>query len=216
MLTLEKESPVFETNANLTGIQSFSLIKSAITPGGKRAYVYKRSRKDGGLFGFEVFVPHILKAGHVQKFPNGVTKTMADDTEIYPSKTAFGKTAWFCVNERHAERRFNSLMNITIDMTNTNNPISPEDVSTETPVQIENDNNNNTTPGRRGRPKGARPVLVMPDGEFSITELAVKNKVEYTTAVVFLKDGEASGIVNRTRTERRNAKGKPTQLFRKV
>ena len=58
--------------------------------------------------------------------------------------------------------------------------------------------------------------LVLLDGEFSVKDLAEKNGVEYPIASVFLKEQETIGLVKRTRTERRAAKGKETQLFSKV
>ena len=58
--------------------------------------------------------------------------------------------------------------------------------------------------------------LILFDGEFSVKELAEKNGVQYPIASVFLKEQEASGLVKRTREERRNPKGPMTQLFSKV
>ena len=64
--------------------------------------------------------------------------------------------------------------------------------------------------------RSPKKVLILLDGEFSVKELAEKNGVDYPIASIFLKEQESAGLVKRTRTERRAAKGKETQLFSKV
>lgn len=116
MITLEKE---FETNANASGTQTFRQIKAGTRvhtnkrtkeQSTQNVYIYERIMKDGKIFGYEVVIPGIIKGGTEQKFPNGVTKTIEDDTEMYPGASSFGRTAWFLSNEARAEDCFNEVL----------------------------------------------------------------------------------------------------------
>ena len=82
----------------------------------------------------------------------------------------------------------------------------------ESNVQV----NQATEPKSVVRHNSNRESLQLPDGEFSVKELAQKNNVEYVTASQFVKEQETNGIVKRTRTERRAPKGPETQLFQKI
>ena len=203
MITLD-QTPTFETNADAAGLQKFSFVKKATAPDGKNVYIFKRER-GGILFGFEAFTPTVLKAGTVQKFPNGVTKTIPADIELYPSKTKFGKTAWYCATLDRAEHWFQFLI--------TKGTPAAEPVAEDPAEEVEVIS---VSPKKFGRAKNERPALIIPDTEFSCNELAELNKVEYPIAATFLREGEASKIVKRTRTERRQARGRETQLYSKV
>lgn len=74
------------------------------------AAIYERSR-NGKIFDYEVFIIKVDPKGKVQKFPNGTTNTLEDDTEKYPSNNQFGHIAWACVNLEAANRRFEMLQN---------------------------------------------------------------------------------------------------------
>lgn len=126
MITLEKE---FETNANSTGLQTFRQVKVGVRKVVNRrtkeardqnVYVYQRITKDGSTFGFEVVVPHVLKSGTVQKFPNGTTREIADDTEMYPGASQFGTLGWFCANQDRAEELFDELIQESVSDSESN------------------------------------------------------------------------------------------------
>lgn len=196
----------FKTNANGLGVMNFKMIRRGVNPAGKAVYIYFRSRLDGRPFNYEVFIPSITKAGTIQKFPNGSTRTIEDDTENYPGASSFGRTAWECYSLRHSERRYNDLMNTNVEVESIED--EPEEkVIIESAVD---------SVKHRGRPKGIRPVLTIPDSNFSVNELAELNKVEYITASVFVKDAIAAKQIQFVRTERRNVKGKPTNIYNKV
>lgn len=205
MLTLEKDSPEFETNANQTGVQQFLLVKKGTTPDGKNVYIYQRTHsvgeRLGKIFGFEVIIPNIKKAG-TYPLPGGKTITYNEDFEEYPGASLFGKRAWFFSNLQSAEKRFETLTSVPV--------AEPEDTTEPDPVP------ESTEPKRRGRPKAERPPLELLVGEFSVKELAEKNKVDYPIAFVFLKEQVAAGAVKLTRTERRAARGPETQLYQKI
>lgn len=206
MLTLDVTDSVFETNANQTGNQRFEMVKKG-SAGDKNVYIYRRTflegPRAGKVFAYEVFIPKVLKAGTIQKFPGGKEILIEQDTEEYANgaKTDFGKRAWFCASLERAEARFDQLTQIQI-----------EDSNEETESEVEVDN----SPRVRGRPKADRPVLTLPVIEFSVKELAEANKVDYPVAFLFLKEMEEAGKVLRTRQERRAVKGKPTQLFKAI
>ena len=116
MITLEKE---FETNANATGTQTFRQIKAGTRvhvnkrtkeQSNQNVYIYQRIDKEGKTFGFEVVIPNVVKGGTVQKFPNGTTKEIEDDTEMYPGASSFGRTGWFLTSEARAEDMFDEIM----------------------------------------------------------------------------------------------------------
>lgn len=119
MITLEKE---FQTNANQTGLQTFRQIKQGTRSVTNRrtkesrkqnVYVYVRIKSDkmgDKVFGYEVVIPQVKKAG-TYPLPGGGTQTYEDDTEMYPGASVFGQFAWFCISEAQAENVFDGLIN---------------------------------------------------------------------------------------------------------
>ena len=198
----------FETNANASGLHTFRQIKSGVTLTGKPVYIYERlfatGEKQGKTFGFEVVVPSIKKAG-TYALPGGKTITYEEDFLEYPGASKFGKSAWSYPAHlpEAAQAKFKLLTEAPIELV--------ELVDSDEPVAL-------VEPeiSHRGRPRVDRPLLTMPDGEFSTAELANLNKTDYPVAALFLKDNEAAGKVRRTRTERRASRGKATQLYSKV
>ena len=204
MITLDQCDKVFETNANMTGLQRFSFVKKATNPEGTSIYMYRREKLDGALFGFEVFFPKKLVAGTVYKFPNGKTQTVNEDTEVYPNgaKTDFGKRAWFCSTQATADKRFTELMSLGA-------PVDDDETEEiEAPVVVEKR-------AGRGRPRVERAPLKFPKGEFSVKELAALNNVDYPVVFPTVKEMVAAGTLKETRTERRAARGPETQLYSK-
>jgi hypothetical protein len=183
----------FESNANNTGVMKFRSVKQGTKQNNKHVYIYERIKSNGQLFGYEVFIPSITKAGTVQKFPNGVTRTIEEDTENYPGASVFGISAYFCSTLDKANKYYEKLM---MDV---QEPPHVEEIELEIKPK---------------KPKTERAPLNMPAGEFSVKELAEQNGVDYPIAFLFIKEQEAAGTVERTRTERRAAKGKETQLFK--
>lgn len=206
MLTLAQRYPEFEANANQTGVQQFRLHKQGTMPNGKNVYIYIRSHAEGENLGkfvaAEVITPNIKKAG-TYPLPGGKTITYPEDFEEYPGASLFGKKGWFCVNMEAAEKRFDLLVR--------GNEVEAEDEpETAAPAPVSN------TSSRRGRPKVERDPLTLPDGEFSVKEVAEKNDVEYVEAAVFVKEQLSGNVIKKTRTERRATRGPETQLFQRI
>jgi hypothetical protein len=191
MITLEKE---FVSGAG--GFSADPLTYRQIIRTDKFG-LYVRHR-DKRIMDFEVFFIAVNPKGQENKFPNGTVKILEDDTEVYPTNSNFGRTAWTTNNLIVALEMFDRLI--------AGQPVhlSPSAETTET------------------TPKVHKPVSVniadlkIPEGEFSTRELAEFNQVLYPVAFTFLKDAIEKGKVKFTREERRNAKGKATRLFAKT
>jgi hypothetical protein len=219
MQTLAQRCPEFVTNANGTGMQLFKLHKQGTMPNGKNAYIYIRThdtgKKQGTMFGVEVIIPNIKKAGTYPLPPkdSGKTITYPEDFEEYPGASLFGKKAWFYQNIPAAERRLESLLKAEAVVEEDESETTPDpDPAVIGGVALAE----SLAPSRRGRPKVDRPPLNLPDGEFSIKEIAEQNKVEYIVAAQFVKEQETAQMIQRTRTERRATRGPETQLFKKT
>lgn len=165
--------------------------------------IYERSR-DGKVYDYEVFLIKTDPKGKVSKFPNGVVKVLEDDKEKYPASSLFGRIAWSVSNLGLALHRYNELVNGKVVVED-----SIEDTdTTSTPQEVIP-----SEPSEDAKPyTGA--TLTIPVGEFSTQELADFNKVAYVNAYLFVKDQERKGKIKFSRKERRNAKGKPTTLFK--
>lgn len=128
--------------------------------------------------------------------------------EAMPSPEQWGASGWSYSNLFAAESKFEELLGRkTI---NVNNPAindTDETVSSEEAVR---------EPGQRGRAKGPRPVLNLPETEFTVKELAEFNKVEYPVAFLFIKEALEKTEIKFLRTERRNVKGKESSIYAKV
>ena len=167
----------------------------------EKVALYKRTVESTGHDdGYEVFLIKMRHKG--DKLPGGMVEE--EDREVYPSAGSFGKSAWNPSSLREAEFRYNQLTGAAV-------PVVEEDEE-ETPV---GEPVGETEPKHRGRPKAPPIVLqTIPDGEWSVKELAELNKVQYVTAYQFIKQNETLFVP--TRTERRAAKGKETQLYKKA
>lgn len=157
--------------------------------------------KNGETTGYEVFKIRVTPKG-TQVFET----VTPDDEEKYPTAEQFGKTAWAVSSIERAEEIFNRLEQNMSVREETPDPAVVGGVALAQSL----------APNRRGRPKVERAPLNLPNGEFSIKELAEQNSVEYVTAQQFLKEQMTSNQVRRTRTERRAARGPETQLYQKI
>lgn len=201
LLSMRQIELEFQTNANQSGLHTFTRMAEGVNPEGKRVYIYKRTKSDNSIFGYEVFIPSVKKAG-TYPLPGGKTITYTEDFEEYPGASKFGLSAWFCTNETMANKRFQSIIG------NAQEIVDVSDADDE-PTEIQ-------PVKSAGRPKADRPALLVPVGEFSTTELAEHNKVDYPIAAVFVRENVAAGKLKFVRAEQRNAKGKKTNLFTKI
>lgn len=78
--------------------------------------LYERSR-DGKIVDYEVFQIKITPKGRINKFPNGTTSVVEDDTEMYPGSSAFGRSAWSFGGKPGALTRFQKLCSESVETT---------------------------------------------------------------------------------------------------
>ena len=73
-------------------------------------------------------------------------------------------------------------------------------------IKMENISNNDSV----------KPDIIIPDGEFSVKDLAEKNSISYALAAVIIKGAVATKGIKFTREERRSVQGKLTKLYMKT
>jgi hypothetical protein len=95
----------FEANYDGTGRQQFELIAKQ-SEENKTYAMYKRTRLNGTLHGYEVFEVKTRLKG--QPLPGGMVEEQ--DRECYPGANAFGRYAWDFKCRLHAEEAFNNLL----------------------------------------------------------------------------------------------------------
>jgi hypothetical protein len=109
------------TNADKCGDHLFELVKRE-----GNVHIYKRTVVETGkVFGYEVFVSKVVKAGTI--FVKG-GKPTESDYESYPGKSGFGISAWFCSTLENATTRFDEIIK---------GKLKVEDVEEEPVEQIE-------------------------------------------------------------------------------
>lgn len=160
--------------------------------------VYQRFYADGRPKDFETFKIKVNPKGMVQKFPNGVIKIVEDDTEKYPSTGQFGFIAWSFHNKGAAMARYEKLCKEADGIEDA--PVEVVESVGETPVS---------------KPPKEVKALLVPVGEFTVGELADKNSVNYVTAHLYVKS-EIGKSIKFLRQERRNAKGKLSNIYSKT
>lgn len=68
----------------------------------------------------------------------------------------------------------------------------------------------------KSEPEKADVSIIIPSGEFTVSELAEKNSMDYAKAAIFVKEAVGTGSVKFVREERRAAKGKASKIYIKV
>jgi len=168
------------------------------------AAVYERSR-DGKVKDFEVFKIKFYPKGMIQKFPNGTTTTIEDDTERYPSNGDFGKIAW-CCGKTEAMRRFNEISNSAVKLDDEDDEIKIIEIDETVPV---------VSTGRRGRAPKQRHDLVIPDGEFTTNDLTELNQVDRNDAVFYINQ-ELGKKIQFIGEKRIGENKRPSKIYKKI
>jgi hypothetical protein len=187
----------------------------------KNGFRFRLLRRDGDV---AIFHKVALKGGHHPvSFDAGfetvrvgrhdgyeIAGVQVEPAETLPGNEQWGMKGWSFPTLFAAELKFEELLGKT--PVQTCDDVEGEDCSetSETPT---------TEPrvaGHRGRAKGERPQLIMPDSEFTVKELADANKVDYPVAFLFIKESVVAKTIQFLRTERRNAKGKESSIYVKI
>lgn len=147
--------------------------------------------------GFEVVV--------IQKHnEREIGEVLIEAKEALPGNEQWGVKGWTYPDLFSAEQRFLRLQGKEIALVDDGEQLDDSEPS-----------ENVVEPKQQRRPRGSGlPEVVFPDGEFSIKEAAALNP-ELKPAMVYLcvKKAVEGGIVEETRSERRAARGKLTQLY---
>lgn len=97
----------FESNFDKAGVQTFTQLRREFDVNGEKEYaMYKRTRQNGTVHGFELFEIKIRLEG--QPLPGGLVEP--EDRECYPGANSFGRTAWDFKFEEHANEAFENLL----------------------------------------------------------------------------------------------------------
>lgn len=133
-----------------------------------------------------------------------------EPAETLPGNEQWGVKGWSYPTLFSAESKFEELLGRSTPV-QTSDDIEGEDCSETSEVS-----SLPRASGQRGRVRGERPQLTVPETEFTVKELAELNKVEYPVAFTFIKEATEAKTIQFLRTERRNAKGKESSIFAKV
>lgn len=114
----------FIKNSNKCGNHIFELIRKE-----GNVYLYKRTViKTGKVFGYEVIISTVVKAGTI--FTKG-GKPTAFDYESYPGFKAFGRKGWFCATLDQATQRFDEIITGKLKIEEGNEDENDEDLDEE-------------------------------------------------------------------------------------
>ena len=139
----------FESNFDKSGLQTFEQVQRRVGSDGKEYAMYKRTRQNGTVHGYEIFQVKTRLKG--QPLPGGMFE--AEDRECYPGAGSFGKTAWdfsrietasvafenvietgkpFKIAEPTASDVHTPTKNVRIDLTNVNTQFTIDELVEET------------------------------------------------------------------------------------
>jgi len=147
------------------------------------AAVYQRFYADGEPKDFETFYIRVEPKGKINKFPNGTTTTLEDDTENYPSTGQFGRVAWSFGNKGAAINKYEEICKQVVD-----------DAEEEANPSVKKE-------------------FTIPVGEFTIKNFAEKNSVNYIKATLWMKEAITNGSVKCIGEKHLHARGKASKIF---
>ena len=173
--------------------------------------LYQRT-KNGNFVDYEVIKPTIVKAG-TQIFNEIVT----EDYEKYPSSELWGLNGFTYTNIIPANKRFMELSEGKGEVIEVVHEVN---TSVEDAIggEVNNDTTEETPIKRRGRAKGNRPALVIPNKDkFAMIDLEAANPAPWNKPLIYLEikqqlaDGKIkeAGVVEKADGQ----KGKPAKLY---
>jgi hypothetical protein len=164
-----------------------------------RFAVYQRFYKDGRPKDWEVIIIRII--------PKGTTIFKAppteDDEERYAATSSWGKQGWGFVSLDRAMKKYSELCNESALPDNASDSVNEDEHELST---ISHDMDD----------EPAAADIVPSEGEFTVNEYAEKHKMEYVNAYLLIKTSIANGSIVLVRSERRHARGRATNIYRKT
>jgi hypothetical protein len=159
-MSIKKLETEFTLNADKRGDNVFKQVKR-----NDFAAIYQRFDMEGKPLEFEVFA--VKKAGGVAVFGR-----YYEPYEAYPGAGAFGRTAWSTNTIQRAQQIFDEIT--------TGKGLRKQGLATK-PVLVKL----KKVGGGKGRPRVARPELVLPKKQFCMKELLAVN-TGYTQPVLYI------------------------------
>ena len=160
--------------------------------------IYKRTRTDGIVKGYEVFIVKIRKKG--DKLPGGLVEK--EDRECYPGAASFGRYAYSCKTEAQAETRFDELVAKLKA-----NADASEDTESETEEPKE------TTPAK---PKKAKVEVKAPAGKWTMKMLVAETGMSQGNLYPIVKQMLTKGMIVEVERVAAGGRGRPSVVYQTV
>lgn len=167
--------------------------------------IYKRTRPDGTVKGYEVFIVKIRKKG--DKLPGGLVEK--EDRECYPGAASFGRYAYACKTEDQAETRFDQLVKklngIADDVEDIDDVDGDEDtVAKDKPKKAS------------GRQAKAKPVIKTPSGRWTMKMLVTETKMTQGYLHPIVKQLLTQGVIREVERVASGGRGRPSVVYETV
>lgn len=185
MKKLEKR---FKLNADKVGDNIFTLVKRE-----DKVAIYERSRSDGTVKSYEVFIVKTVEKG--TPLPNG--KQVEETYESYPGSASFGRTAYDCKNLDQAEDRFVELQR----------KVKNSEESAE--------ESKRTGKPNRGKRAKVKSVVNLPKGKFTMKMLINDTGLTQPQLYPMVKQWLADSLIEVVETVRRveGGRGRPSIVY---
>lgn len=160
--------------------------------------IYKRTRPDGIVKGYEVFIVKIRKKG--DKLPGGLVEK--EDRECYPGAASFGRYAYACKTEAQAETRFDELV---AKLKASADAAADADSETEEPKEV--------TPAK---PKKAKVEVKAPAGKWTMKMLVAETGMSQGNLYPIVKQMLTTGMIVEVERVAAGGRGRPSVVYQTV
>lgn len=164
--------------------------------------IYKRTRPDGIVKGYEVFIVKIRKKG--DKLPGGLVEK--EDRECYPGAASFGRYAYACKTEAQAETRFDELVaKLKASADAAADAAADADSETEEPKEV--------TPAK---PKKAKVEVKAPAGKWTMKMLVAETGMSQGNLYPIVKQMLTTGMIVEVERVAAGGRGRPSVVYQTV
>ena len=190
-------------DTNITPVE-FSPLATKFT---KRGFEYELVERRGDIAIYKQSKVVAFEVVKIQKRPEWVIGgNTVPAHESMPSDSQWGMAGWTLDNLESAQSKMAKIESGVIDI---------EDSVNDTPEDEDETDSVKDEPKAPRAPKSTA-VLTIPDSEFTITEMADKNGVQYPVAFLFIKDALSNNKIKVLRKERRGNARRSSKIFAKV
>ena len=195
MKMLQKE---FTANYDKCGNHKFTQIRKE-----NGVAIYKRTRPDGSLKGYEVFIVKTRKKG--DKLPGGLVEK--EDRECYPGAAAFGRHAYDCKTEDSAEERFEELVRKVKGATVEPGDVEDTEGATTKPVKAV---------AAKGRQAKAKADIKAPAGRWTMKMLVAETGLTQGYLHPRVKQMLTDGLIREVERVNAGGRGRPSVIYETV